>query len=175
MNNVVHPPLAYLLRRPAEILQEWWIEDLGYPIWRKAGKQARRVVKERAHFEFSYTQNFLCSLAIVDVCKEEIPSAYRTFRISRGKASNLEPSVNTIRASATMFNLVDLSRLDRLFARLDYARKVIRMNGIDQGPVLQLFTRFAEILEGLLVEKFHFAHCSCRRHKPGNVVDDLPP
>ena len=49
------------------------------------------------------------------------------------------------------------------------------MNGIDQSLVLQLFTGFAEILESLLVEKLHFAHCARRIHEPRNVVDDLPP
>src|SRR6516164_6403422 len=175
VNHVVRLPLLCLLRRAAEILQKWSIEDLGCAIRRKAGKKARHVVQERARVEFSRTQGLLCSLAIIDVCKEEIPRGYLVFRISHWEATNLEPSVNAISTAATMLNLVDLSRFDRLFAHLNYARKVIRMNGIDQCPILQLFTGFAKILQGLPVQKLNLAHRSRRGHEPGNVVDDLPP
>src|SRR5215472_2221598 len=135
VNHVVGLPRLCLLRRAAEILQKWSIEDLGCAIRRKAGKKARHVVQERARVEFSRTQGLLCSLAIIDVCKEEIPRGYLVLRVSYREAANLEPSVNAIRAATTVLNLVDLARLDRLFACLDYARKVIRMNGINQGPV----------------------------------------
>ena len=85
-------------------------------------------------------QSLFSFFAILDVCKKEIPGGYRTFRIPHWEAANLEPSVYAIGASATMLNVVDLSGFDRLFARFDHARKVIRMNGIDEGPVLQLLT-----------------------------------
>ena len=49
------------------------------------------------------------------------------------------------------------------------------MNRTDEGPVLQLLICFAEILQGLAVQKLNLAHCTRRRHEPGNVVDDLPP
>src|ERR1700746_2426586 len=49
------------------------------------------------------------------------------------------------------------------------------MNRADEGPVLQLLTCPTEILQGLTVQKLNLAHCRCRSHKPGNVVDDLPP
>src|SRR5215471_10028997 len=175
VNHVVRLPLLCLPRRSAEILQKWSIEDLGCAIRRKAGKKARHVVQERARIEFARTQFFLCPLAILDVRKEEIPLGNLVFRISRWETANLEPAVNAISTAATMLNLVDLSRFDRLFARLDYARKVIRMNGIDQSPVLQLLRGFAKILEGLSVEKLHLAHPTRRGHQPGNIVDDLPP
>ena len=132
-------------------------------------------VDHQAQIALARLQSLFSLFAIIDVCKEEIPGGYRTFRISHREAANLEPSVNAISASATVLNLIDLPRFDRLFARLDYARKVIRMNGIDEGPVLQLLICFAEILQGLAVEKLHLAHCARRSHEPGNVVDDLPP
>src|ERR1700740_2483488 len=49
------------------------------------------------------------------------------------------------------------------------------MNRTDEGPLLQLLTCPTEILQGLAVQKLNLAHCRCRSHKPGNVVDDLPP
>src|SRR6185369_7037771 len=69
--------------------------------------------------------------------------------------------------SATLF--------DRLDASLYYTRNIIRMNGISHGPMLQLFICLTKILEGLAVEKLHFAHCAHRRHQTRDVVDDLPP
>src|SRR5262245_13486549 len=114
-------------------------------------------------------------LPVVDVCKEEIPAGYRAFRISHWDAAHLEPSENAVRAAATVLNLVNLPCFDRLFARLDYTWEVIGVNDIDQGPILQLFTRFAEVLKGLSVEKLDLAHCARRSHKPGDAVDDLPP
>src|SRR6185295_4222265 len=107
--------------------------------------------------------------------KEEIPSGYRTFRIPHWEAANLEPSIHAISSPATMLNAIDLPRFDRFGTCLDHARKIIRMNGIDQGPVFQLLARIAEILQGLAVEEFHVAHSARRSHEPGNVVDDLPP
>ena len=49
------------------------------------------------------------------------------------------------------------------------------MNGADERPVLQLLVCFAEILQGLAVEKLHLAHWPHRRHESGNAIDDLPP
>src|SRR6516164_4678428 len=49
------------------------------------------------------------------------------------------------------------------------------MNRTDEGPVLQLLSCLTEILQGLTVQKLHFAHCAHRRHEPGNVVDNLAP
>src|SRR5262245_42975891 len=175
VNNSARPPVRYFFRRPAEIVQQWSIDDLGCTIRRKTGKKARYIVQERARIEFSRMQRFLSPLTIVDVSKEEIPRGYRTFHSPRWEAANLDPPVNPISASTTVLNFVDLSGLERLFARLDHARKVIRMNGIDQGPILQLFTGFAKILQDLPVQKLYFAHCTGRSHEPGNVVDDLPP
>src|SRR5215467_1435408 len=113
--------------------------------------------------------------AIIDVCKEQIPRGYLIFRILHRETANLEPSVNSIGTAAAVFNLVDLPRLDRLFAHLNYARKVIWMNRTDEGPVLQLLICLAEILQGLAVQKLHFAHCTSGCHEPRNVVDDLLP
>src|SRR6185295_12829241 len=112
---------------------------------------------------------------MIDVGKEEIPSGYRTFRIPHWEAANLEPSINAISSPATLLNAIDLPRFVRFGTCLDHARKIIRMIGIDQGPVFQLHARPAEILQRLAVEKFHFAHSSRRSHEPGNAIDGFPP
>src|SRR6266481_327185 len=132
-------------------------------------------VEDQTQIAFVRTQGLFSSLAILDVCQEEIPGAYRACCIPRRKAANLKPSVNAVRASTAMFNLIDLPRFDGPGTRFDYTRKVIRMHGADQGPVLQLLVCLAEILEGLPVEKLHLAHCTHRGHEPGNIVDNLSP
>src|SRR5215467_3113702 len=96
-------------------------------------------------------QSFFSFLAILDVCEKQIPRGYLIFRVSNWETANLEPSVNPISATAAVLNLIDLPRLDRLFAQLNYSREVIWMNGIDQGPVLQLVICPTEILQGLAV------------------------
>src|SRR5262249_6279673 len=97
------------------------------------------------------------------------------FPISNRETADLEPSVNPIRATAAVLNLIDLSRFDRFFARLNYSWKVITVNRVDQSPVLQLFIGLTEIFQGLSVEKFDFAQSARCGHKPRNIVDDLPP
>src|SRR5262249_44389144 len=140
VTNVLRPPFPYLLQRLAEILQKWSIEDLRCAIRRKAGKKARHVVQERARIKFSRMQGFLCSLAIVYVGKEQVPRGYLVFRVPHRETADLEPSENPISAAAAVLNLIDLPRFNGFFARLNCSRKVIRVDGIDQGPILQLFT-----------------------------------
>src|SRR5262249_12337660 len=113
--------------------------------------------------------------AIIDVYKKQIPRGYLVFLISHRETADLEPSINAISAAATVLNLIDLPRLDRFFACLNYARKVIWMNRTDEGPILQLLTCSTEIPKSLAVQELHFAHCTRRRHEPWDVVDDLPP
>src|SRR5262249_31417997 len=60
VNNVARSPLAYLILRPAEILQKWSIVNLGCAIRRKAAKKARHVVQERPRIKLSRMQGFLC-------------------------------------------------------------------------------------------------------------------
>src|ERR1700730_18826943 len=87
------------------------------------------------------------------------PGSCLIFRISHWDAANLEPSVNTISVDngAQHRGPVPL----RLFVRLDYARKVLRMNDLDEGPVLRLLIRFPEIFQGLPVKKLHVAQRFC--------------
>ena len=63
----------------------------------------------------SLAESLFRLLAVIDVSKEEIPCGYRTFRISHREAANLEPSVNAIRASTTVLNLIDLPGFDATF------------------------------------------------------------
>src|SRR5262249_16298610 len=123
----------------------------------------------------SRLQSFFSTFTIVDVSKEQIPRAYLVFRIAHGKTADLEPSVNAISAAATVLNLINLACLDRLFPRINDARKVIRVNRADEGPVFQLPACSAEILQGLAVKKLDLAPCTRRCHQAGNVVNDLPP
>src|SRR5262249_14885571 len=120
-------------------------------------------------------QRLFSLLAVINICKQEVPGGYRTCRTLHREAANLEPSVNAIRPSTTMLNFIGLPGFYRLHTDLDDARKVFRMNDIDESPVLQLLTGFAEILQGLSVKKLHLARSTRRSHEPGNVVDDLPP
>src|SRR6516164_9801271 len=140
---------------------------------RKAASSAETLAfREECLASFQF---LLGALAVVDVDKEPIPCRYFTFRIPHRAAASLEPSVNTISASVTMLSFKVLARFDRLFPRLDCLRKIIGMNDTDAGPVLQLLSCLAEILQSLAVDKLNLAHSTRRSHEPGNVVDDLPP
>ena len=120
-------------------------------------------------------QGLLRELAIIDIGQQEIPGAYRTFRIAHWEAANLEPSIDAIGAPTTVLNRIDLARFDGLCQSLNHAGKVIRMNGIDEGPVLQILICLAEILQDLAIEELDLARCAQRSYEPRNVVDDLPP
>src|SRR5215469_10133723 len=105
---------------------------------------------------------------------KRIPVAYLAFCISRWYDAHLEPAVNPIRASKTGLDVKDLARFDRRCPSLDYARKILRMNDTDAGPVLHLLICLAEILQFRAVEKRRLARCP-HIHEPGNIVDNLPP
>src|SRR5215467_1982136 len=119
MNSVVHPPLAYLLQRPAEILQEWSIEHLERAIRRKAGKKARHIVKKRSHIAFSRSQGFLSSLAIVDVCDKGIPVENLSFRISHGDHAGLKPAVCAIETTQAILKVKWLTSRERVAENFD--------------------------------------------------------
>jgi hypothetical protein len=70
VNNIVHPPIHYLFRRLAEILQKRSVENFRCPIGRKPTKQAGHVVQQQTRIKFSRLQGFLGLLAIVNVSKE---------------------------------------------------------------------------------------------------------
>src|SRR5262249_35085650 len=64
---------------------------------------------------------------------------------------------------------------DGLLSLLDDARQVIRVNGVDESPILQLLLCSAEIFQRLVIEKLYLAHSAGRSHEPWNAIDDLTP
>src|SRR5215831_18775255 len=168
-------PAGSLFRGHARIIEPALINKNGRAIWTSRPCKSRDRVKDRPKFALTCSQSLFCLFTIIDVCKEEVPRGYLISRVLHRKTADLEPSVNPISATAAVLNPIDLPRLDRLFARLNYARKVIWMNRTDKGPVLQLLSSLAEILQGLAVEKLHIATRSGRSNEPRNVIDDLPP
>src|SRR5262249_29452567 len=96
VNKVVHPPLAYLFRRPAEILQNCSIEDSGSAIRRKLGKEARHVVQQRARIKFSCPQGLLRSLAILNVYTGSVPFDDVIGFIPQRIGADQEPSIRTV-------------------------------------------------------------------------------
>src|SRR6266446_4503519 len=121
---------------------------------------------------FAAAQFLFCFLAVVNVSQQEIPACDPTFRVSQGETACLEPAVHAIGSTLTKVIRIRLPGFDRVPPRVEQARKVIRMNGVAGGPILQFLSRLAEIFQDLAVEKFHLA---CRTHgtyKPRNGVDD---
>src|SRR5215469_5794800 len=105
---------------------------------------------------------------------KRIPANCLAVRISRWYGAHLEPAVNPIRASKTGLDVKGLARFERRCPSLDYARKILRMNDTDAGPVFHLLICFAEVLQFRSVEKRGLGRCP-DIHKTGNVVDDLTP
>src|SRR5262249_2940955 len=132
-------------------------------------------VDHQAQIPLARPQSLFSLFPVIDVRKQEVPVGERTFRIPHWEAANLEPSVNAISAPASVLNVIDLPRFDCSCAGLDHAGEIVRMNDADESPVLQLLICFAEILQGLAVEKLDLAPCSHRNHEPGNAIDDLLP
>src|SRR5215469_271488 len=175
MNNADPGPVSHLLGCFAEILQGLAVGELDLAHCAQRSHEPGNVVDDLPKGEFSRMQSFLCALTIIDVCKKEVPRGYFVFRVSHRETAYLEPSVHSVRTPAAMFDVIDTPLFDRFDASFDYAGKIIRVNGITQGPVLQVVTCFAEILQGLTVEKFDLTHCAHGRHHPRDVIDDLPP
>ncbi|OLE63219.1 MAG: hypothetical protein AUG04_06295 [Deltaproteobacteria bacterium 13_1_20CM_2_69_21] len=121
---------------------------------------------------FAAAQFLFCFFAVVNVSQQEIPARDTTFRVSQGETARLEPAVHTVGSTLTKLIRIRLPGFDRVLPRVEQARKVIRMDGVAGGPILQFLGRLAEIFPDLAVEKFHLA---CRTHgayKPRNGIDD---
>src|SRR5215467_7183285 len=157
MNDVGPGPILQFLSCFAEILQDLVVKK--FHLARRAHRvyESGDVIGDGAKIGLALQQLLLGTLAIIDVCKKEIPGGYFVFRISYREPADLEPSVHSVCTPAAVLYLVDLALFDRLDASLDYARNIIRVNRISQGPVLQLLICLTEILEGLAVQKLHLA------------------
>src|SRR5215469_1874936 len=153
VNHVVRLPLLCLLRRSAEILQKWSIEDLGCAIRRKAGKKARHVVQERASVEFSRTQGLLSPLAILDVYTGSTPFEDVARFIPQWIAANQEPSIGTVEAANARFRVNWGARNQTRLPLLDKFRSVVRVNRLRPPPPLCLFGSHARVIEPYLVEE----------------------
>src|SRR5262249_36981235 len=70
---------------------------------------------------------------------------------------------------------IDLSGFDGFLSLLEHARQVIRVNGLDESPFLQLLLCSAEIFQRLAVQKLHLSHRAGRSHEPRNAIADLTP
>src|SRR5260370_137052 len=84
----------------------------------------------------------------------------------------MKPTVHAIGSTATSLHITRPPSFDRVPIGVGQARKVIRMEGVARGPILQFLSGLAEILQDLTVEKFDLARCVPCTHKPGNAVDD---
>src|SRR5258707_1158747 len=71
-----------------------------------------------------------------------------------------------------MLKIIWLPGFDRAPQRIDHARKVIGMDRIAGGPILQFLSRLTEILQDLAIEKFNLARRVQGTHHPWNSVDD---
>src|ERR1700757_1118671 len=175
MTDIAFSPVPQLLTAFAEKFQDLLVKEFHLARWAHRVYEPGDVIDDRAKIGLALQQLLLGTLAIIDVCKKEIPRGYFVFRISHRETADLEPSVYSVSTSAAVFDVIDTPLFDRFDASFDYAGKIIGVNGISQGPVLQLLIRFTEILECLAVQKLHFAHCAHGRHQPRDVIDDLPP
>src|SRR5260221_9274481 len=120
----------------------------------------------------SLLQFILGTFALVDVRPQAIPTHNAAFGITLRKPSNLEPSVHAIGSTATILEIKGLPGFDRTPPGLAHARKVIRMDHVAGGPILQLLSRGAEVFQELPVDEFDLASRAQGSHKPGNAVDD---
>src|ERR1700722_5999933 len=102
----------YIFQSEAGVIHHSLIYNLDGSFGVQYVNVCRNGVDDQVQIAFVRLQRFLTASAILDVCKEEIPGSYRTFRISHWETTNLEPSVDAISPSTTMFNLVYPSRLN---------------------------------------------------------------
>src|SRR5262249_47311658 len=138
MESGLPTPTVRLFRRDACVFVPTFIKELVRTIGQVAPRKCRDGINHLPKFALARLQSFFSFFAIIDIRKQQIPAGYRTVRISHRKAANLEPSINAIRAPATVFHVIDLPAFDGFSAGFDYARKVIWMNGANERPVLQL-------------------------------------
>src|SRR5262245_6652404 len=94
--------------------------------------------------------------------------------VANRKAVVLEPAIDTVRTPESPHHLVWSACGDRLPVDLHDAGKVLRVNGVDRPPFLQLFQRHPGIVEDLPVEELETALCVQQSEQAGDVVNDQP-
>src|ERR1043166_7029764 len=176
----VEPPggkvvLLHILQCDTVVIQRGLIRRQYEPIGSRDRDERGGGVKGQAQIALARLQRLFGLLAIIDVRQEEIPGRDLTSRVPHGLSPDLEPPVDPVRAPAAVHTVIGLSGHEGLLPCLDHPRKIIRVDGSDEGPLQQFLPGPAEVLKGLAVGKLDLAHGAPRAHEPGNVVDDLPP
>src|SRR5258708_40098229 len=99
-------------------------------------------------------QFLFCLLGVVDTRNQVIPTNNAPFGITLRTRSKVEPTVHSIGSTATSLHIARLPSFDRPLIGVDHARKVIRMDGVAGGPILQFLSRLAEIFPDIAGKKF---------------------
>src|SRR5216684_2784354 len=108
----------------------------------------RNEIYELPELPLVLPEFLLCPLSLVKIIQQRLPHGDTTFRVSRGESARLEPAVHSIGTPLAELKIVRLPGFDRAPPRVDHARKVIRMDGVAGGPVLQFLGSLAEIFQG---------------------------
>src|SRR6266446_963995 len=132
----------------------------------------RNEIYELPELPLVLPEFLLRPLSLVSVSQQHVPACDTTFRVSRGESARLEPAVHAIGTPLAELKIMRLPGFDRALPRVDHARKVIRMDSVAGGPILQFLGRLAEILQELAVEELDLARGIQGTHEPRNAVDD---
>src|SRR6266849_7686354 len=132
----------------------------------------RKEIYELPEVTFVLPKFLLSAFPVVNVSQQHVPAGDTTFRVSRGESARLEPAVHAIGTPLAELKIMRLPGFDRVPPRVDHARKVMRMDSVAGGPILQFLGRLAEIFQDLAVDKFDLACRTQGTHKPRNGVDD---
>ena len=112
----------HILQSDTVVIQHRLIHRQYGPIGSRHLDEGWDGVDGQAQIALARLQSLFSLLAIIDVCKEEIPGGYRTFRIPHWEAANLKPSVHAVSAPATVLNVIDLLPFRLTFVRASITR-----------------------------------------------------
>ena len=117
-------------------------------------------------------ESILSALPVVNISQQHVPTGDTAFGVVRGESVGFEPPVHAIGTAVAELEFIRLPVFDSVPPHVDHAGKIIRMDRVAHGPILQFLVRLAEVFQDLAVEMFDLARGIQSTHKPGNAVDD---
>ncbi len=145
MNVVAGVPILQFLNRLAEIFQHLPVDEFDLARRTRGGNKPGNAVDDQAQALLIRPEGILGALPVVDVGQQHVPAGDTAARVSHGESARLEPPVHAIGTPLAELEKIRLPGFDRAPPRVDDARKVIRMDGVAGGPILQFIGRLAEI------------------------------
>src|SRR5204863_935130 len=116
-------------------------------------------------------KGFFRALSFLHVRNQEVPPDRAAVRVLQGKPADLEPAINTIKATKVVLHLKGFASLERRLHRGEHTRKFIWRDDVPSPPVVQGL-QVAEKLRHSAVDLSDFTGWAQHSDLGRNAIDD---